>query len=172
MISQVLQKGLNISKQHKNLTKTQQKQWFTLLNLNYLESPLIPCFLWFKRCLICLQCYRYDFWRYRWLIKPRIKRINETQIYSQQNFDKFSNLNVYFESQFSTLEKNSHKVAEKYILPIWVWEKNHLFQSKKMNFNLNTKSLLSVSSTLIKSLRNASKKTGGSTKNPADPHGR
>lgn len=41
-----------------------------------------------------------------------------------------------------------------------------------MLFNLSSRSLLSVSNGIVNAVRNASKKTGGSTKNPVDPHGR
>jgi len=39
-----------------------------------------------------------------------------------------------------------------------------------MNFNL--RSLLSTPNALLSLVRNASKKTGGSTRNPSNPHGR
>ena len=41
-----------------------------------------------------------------------------------------------------------------------------------MILSLNTKSLLSTTSGLLSAIRNASKKTGGSTKNPVNPHGK
>lgn len=41
-----------------------------------------------------------------------------------------------------------------------------------MNLNISSKGFLAASNTVISAVRNASKKTGGSTKNPINPHGR
>jgi hypothetical protein len=47
-----------------------------------------------------------------------------------------------------------------------------LKKNNKMLANYSPKNFLTASNTLLSAVRNASKKTGGSTKNPIDPHGK